>query len=142
MAETRWAAYRVKGSTGDVTTCQQCGRDELRGTVVLAILDAAGNEADVTYMGSSCAARATGWTQADVRGRVKSAQAEARAAAELECRERHEADRAAFCAWVLAEYGIRIRQAADLWEHEKVLGLTPFGVRKVYQAARPATGER
>ena len=44
---TAQAAYRVRGTTDDVTTCQICGKPELRGTVVLDILDADGNTEDI-----------------------------------------------------------------------------------------------
>lgn len=53
-------AYRVRGTTDDVTECQICGKPELRGTVVLEILDADGNAEDVTYAGTTCAAKVTG----------------------------------------------------------------------------------
>lgn len=49
--------YATRGTTDDVTTCQICGKPELRGTVILAILDADGNTEDVTYAGTSCAAK-------------------------------------------------------------------------------------
>lgn len=52
--------YAVRGTTDDVTTCQQCGRPELKGTVILAILDADGNTEDVTYAGTTCAAKMAG----------------------------------------------------------------------------------
>jgi hypothetical protein len=53
-------AYQVRGTTDDVTTCQICGKPELRGTVILAILDADGNTEDVTYAGTTCAAKMAG----------------------------------------------------------------------------------
>ena len=49
--------YATRGTTDDVTTCQICGKAELKGTVILAILDADGNTEDVTYAGTSCAAK-------------------------------------------------------------------------------------
>ncbi len=53
-------SYRVRGTTDDVTTCQQCGKPELKGTVILDILDADGNTEDITYAGTTCAAKMTG----------------------------------------------------------------------------------
>jgi hypothetical protein len=50
-------AYRVRGTTDDVTECQICGKPELKGTVIMDILDAAGNTEDITYAGTTCAAR-------------------------------------------------------------------------------------
>lgn len=53
-------SYRVRGTADDVTTCQQCGKPELKGTVILDILDADGNTEEVTYVGTTCAAKMTG----------------------------------------------------------------------------------
>jgi len=52
-------AYRVRGTTDDVTECQICGKPELKGTVILDILDADGNIEDITYAGTTCAGRLT-----------------------------------------------------------------------------------
>jgi len=49
--------FRFLGTTDDVIQCERCGKDELRSTVVLEVLDADGNAEDVTYYGSTCAAR-------------------------------------------------------------------------------------
>ena len=65
--------YRVKGTTDDVTTCQQCGRGGLRKTVALALLDVDGNEDEVTYFGVDCAARATGQRQTAIRNAAAAA---------------------------------------------------------------------
>lgn len=59
-ATTTPARFRYLGVTDECVECQQCGRTELRSTVVLAILDTDGSTEDVTYYGSSCAARALG----------------------------------------------------------------------------------
>jgi len=53
-------AFRYIGITDECVECQKCGKTELRSTVVLAVLDADGNTEDVTYYGSTCAARALG----------------------------------------------------------------------------------
>jgi hypothetical protein len=61
MATTRNAgsrtAYQVRGTTDEVTECQICGKPELKGTVILDILDADGNTGDITYAGTTCAGR-------------------------------------------------------------------------------------
>lgn len=73
--------YQVIGTTNDVTTCELCGRDELKGTVMLVALDLDGNpEGDPSYFGTSCAATAAGWTQGEVKARVAVAKKEAKAA--------------------------------------------------------------
>ncbi|MFD4234245.1 hypothetical protein [Streptomyces sp. NPDC058542] len=66
--------YKVKGITDDVTECGLCGRIELKGTVVLASLDADGNEdGGVDYFGTHCASKAAGWTVHEVNERVREA---------------------------------------------------------------------
>lgn len=54
--------YRVLGTTDEVTTCEICGREELKGTIVLGVLDADGNVEAEMYAGSSCGAKAAGRT--------------------------------------------------------------------------------
>lgn len=50
--------FRYYGMTDDTTTCDQCGRTELKRTIILMTLDADGNDDGLVYFGSSCAARA------------------------------------------------------------------------------------
>lgn len=55
--------FAIKGITDDVTTCECCGRRGLRRTVALMPLAADGAEdGEVTYYGTSCAARALNWS--------------------------------------------------------------------------------
>lgn len=51
------SGYRALGTSNDVTKCELCGKEDLRGTLVLAILDADGNQEEVLYAGSTCGAR-------------------------------------------------------------------------------------
>lgn len=99
VVTTAQKAFRVLGTTSDVTECDLCGRAELKGTVVLAPLDIDGNEEGVVYYGASCGAKAAGWTTKDVRRAAKDADAAARVA---------------YYAWSDMEtsYFIRIRDAA------------------------------
>lgn len=60
-AATTTKVFTVLGTTDDVTTCDCCGRANLKATVVLR-----NAEGDVAYYGRSCAAKATGWTVKDV----------------------------------------------------------------------------
>ena len=114
--------YSVKGTTNDVTTCEQCGRDELRATVVLQPLDADGNpDGDPAHFGTSCAAAAAEWTQREVTHRITAAKREAKATAVAAARAafwkaRHE-ETAAFSRWLketyptgrpAAEYGVAV----------------------------------
>lgn len=83
-------AYRVLGTTDDVTTCELCGRVELKSTVALQPLDPDGGaDGEPVYFGSDCAARAAGWTQKEVR---KAAGAADRARVEAERQRRNAID--------------------------------------------------
>lgn len=92
MNTTTAPAFRVLGTTNDVTECEHCGRTELRGTIVLLPLDADGNaDAEPVYYGAVCGARAAGTKTADLR---KAATAADKAKAEVERIERQrEADK-------------------------------------------------
>jgi hypothetical protein len=50
--------FRYIGITDECVVCQNCGKPELKSTIVLAVLDEDGNEEEITYYGSTCAARA------------------------------------------------------------------------------------
>ena len=51
--------FRYIGITDESTTCDNCGKVELKATVVIMPLDEGGaDEGDVVYYGSTCAARA------------------------------------------------------------------------------------
>lgn len=93
MTDTIAAAhkvFRVLGTTDEVTMCELCGRDELKGTIVLDELDEDGNATgNIVYYGASCGARAAGWTTKEVR---KAAEQADDAKREVE----REAQRAAF----------------------------------------------
>jgi hypothetical protein len=87
-------AYRVLGTTNDVTQCELCGRVELKGTVVMMPLDADGNEdGDAGYFGTACAARMAGWTVREVNAGVKAAAREERERAAQERARKDAADR-------------------------------------------------
>ena len=77
-------AYRVLGTTDEVTECEHCGRVDLKGTVRLGILDADGNVEDVTHFGAVCGARAAGWTAKDLRRAATAADRAAVEAARVE----------------------------------------------------------
>jgi hypothetical protein len=101
--------FRVAGTTDDVTTCDQCGKDDLRHTVVMVHLDADGNDDGVSYMGSDCAARAAGWTQARIRKLANAADRATKEQAERERLAKQAEERAKFekdfAAWLVATYG-------------------------------------
>lgn len=65
-------AFKILGTSTDVTECEVCGKVELKGTVALVALDADGNEdGEAFYAGTTCAARKVGAKSAEVRGAVK-----------------------------------------------------------------------
>lgn len=76
--------FQILGFTDEVTTCDLCGKPELKGTYVLQEYDATGGPiGDVVHFGSTCGRKAAGWTVAQWTGRAKSAIA-AQRLAELE----------------------------------------------------------
>lgn len=106
MTDTTTAAYRVLGSNDDETECWLCGRQDLKKTVVLEELDGEGNGTGRTVRyGVDCAARAAGWTQADVRKAVTAADDNARQAAQRERNARDRAATEAYHAWLRATTG-------------------------------------
>jgi hypothetical protein len=58
MTATTAPTFRYIGVTDECIECQRCGKTDLKSTVILMILDAEGNDEEVTYYGSTCAARA------------------------------------------------------------------------------------
>lgn len=124
-------AFRVLGTTNDVTACDLCGRAELKGTIVLASLDADGNEDAVVYYGASCGAKAAGWTTKDVRKAAKDADADARKA----YRAWSDAETSYFCQIRDAALGADARPVAVMdWSR------TPAAVTAMntWRAANPA----
>jgi hypothetical protein len=98
--------FRVLGTTDDVTTCELCGREELKGTVVLMPLDEDGNDfGEPVYYGSACGAKAAGWTTREVVSAAKKADTERR---EAERAAREAKDRewtATRDAWIADKFG-------------------------------------
>jgi hypothetical protein len=114
-------AYRVAGTTDEATECELCGKVELKVTVMLVPLDADGNaDGDVSYFGTSCAAKAAGWTVRDVRAGIK------RAADETRERERAERE-AVRCAEqkFLADWYVEHHGTPDLHEAARRAGMSP-----------------
>jgi hypothetical protein len=91
-------AFRVGGFTDEITNCELCGKVELRGTVQMIELDADGNDDTDHYFGTSCAAKAAGWTQKKVKAEVQSIAAKKVAA------KRAEEDRV-YRVWLAENYG-------------------------------------
>lgn len=109
VSTTTTTRYEIVGTTQDVTQCDQCGRNDLRGTIVLAVLEVTINDAtgaeewnhtgDIVHYGSDCGAKAVGYGPGKGRALRKEAEIADRAAA----RE----------AEMLAERRSRYRRALD-----------------------------
>lgn len=98
-------AFQVRGLTDEVTTCELCGRNELRGTVQLLELDADGNPVRDHYYGTGCAATAAGWTQNDLKDRVRAAQTARREAAAKQRAADHAHEMQFLSQWYQTHYG-------------------------------------
>ena len=59
--------YALLGIDDEVTTCDCCGKSELKCTMALSELDADGCEVAVVHFGRDCGARALGWKVAAER---------------------------------------------------------------------------
>lgn len=86
---------KVLGINDEVTTCECCGRSNLRRTVVL------GTDAGEVRYGTECAARAMKRGKLDVERAIRTAELEAAARRQAEANA--EWDR--YAAWLQATYG-------------------------------------
>lgn len=97
--------FRILGTTNDVTTCEHCGRTELKGTIILGVLDEDGNVVDRVHYGATCGARAAGQTVKEFRKAATDAdRPRLAAAAAARYAARHAADEA-FAVWAYENYG-------------------------------------
>lgn len=98
-------AYTVKGTTDEVTECELCGRVELKGTVILVPLDPDGNpDGEPVYFGTSCAAKAAGWTAKEVNRRVTVAKKDAATAHRLAAIKARDEENKAYGLWLKETY--------------------------------------
>jgi hypothetical protein len=74
--------FKVLGTTDERTSCDCCGRANLKATVALEDIETG----DIVYFGSACGARAAGWPMKAWKSEVKAAD-DNRAAAERAARE-------------------------------------------------------
>ncbi len=130
------ATYRVLGTTDEITRCEHCGRDDLRSTVVLAVLDDEGNDTgERVYFGSTCGAKAAGWTTARKFREDAAAADRAKGAAIRRARD------ARFAEWVQRTYGLTVTGPRDLYgiRNREATGADPVDVLDRY---RGETGEQ
>ena len=69
---TATKTFKMIGITDEVTSCDCCGRTDLKRTVVLERTD----DGVIVYFGTSCGARAIGWTTKEFTAAAKDAQIE------------------------------------------------------------------
>ena len=82
-------SYRILGTSNDVTTCDCCGRTDLKLTVVVGTLDTPGGAVmSEAYYGTTCAARATGAPSKRIKKAIDRL-AEAKRAAKRAAMDRH-----------------------------------------------------
>jgi hypothetical protein len=137
MSEKR----RIIGTTDEITTCSQCGREGLSHTVVIDFVDADGNaEGELDYFGSDCATKIfTGKKARQIETEARKADA-ARRAAEREARwVASEAERAVndapFYAWVTETYGFKCSSHGDIFDNSKMCGRkSPYALRAEFAA--------
>lgn len=132
MDATTFKAYRVEGTTEDMTDCMCCGRSDLKKTVILVPLDAdGGDDGEPVFFGVSCGAKAARWTVKEITQRITAAEKAAAAKRARAEEERRTAEHAAYCAWLTAKFGPKVRQPADLYRMSDV---SPYAVLKQYRA--------
>jgi hypothetical protein len=139
MNATDVVRYIVKGSTDDVTTCEVCGKPELKGTVILGFSDDSG----LTYAGSACAAKLAGRPVREIRSETKEADRanrEAERRAHSAANDARMAERyAGLGQWMADTFGIEGVEITSgdfshLSEHRGVTGLSVVGILRRYQS--------
>ncbi|MDT8915744.1 hypothetical protein [Amycolatopsis sp. PS_44_ISF1] len=109
LAETtQTLTYVTKGFTDDVTECEICGREELKGTVRLEITAPDGDVEGEVYAGVSCAGRRAGRPAAVIRSEAKAHETAVRAAWSAYRAAQHDAHMAASTA-ALGRLGLERR---------------------------------
>ena len=114
-------AFRILGTSDEVTACDCCGKSDLKSTVALMELDADGSDltGDAVYFGCVCAARAMRRQEKDVRRDVAAAD---RAAFQAELAARTERMNIHTRAW-FAHLDARCPSlAGDVFHQIKALG--------------------
>ncbi len=120
------------GTTDEVSTCDCCGKTNLKSTLALSV-----DGGEAVYYGVVCAARAIGRSEKEVRSGARAAdKAKAKAAAEAERKAHYEAfvaQRARWQAWLQANGTGR-----DDYEREASLGGYATAWRAFLSADRAA----
>lgn len=78
--DTQAFYFRAMGFNEDINQCDICGKDDLKGTVRMLIVDNDGNEEGQLQAGVICAARRAGRKAGEIRSEAKAADAAVRGA--------------------------------------------------------------
>ena len=144
VTKTTITRFAYLGTTDERTTCECCGKMNLKGTVAIRDLE---HDTD-HFFGSVCAARALKLKVAEVRKGTADADAERQRA---EARRRAEEERvrwAAFEVWVTERWGDALRDtdsksfSLDCRKCERVLGVYPVNVFTMFCDAMRAEGRK
>lgn len=149
-SEALFSGYRTRGMTDEVTDCERCGKPDLKGTVIVEVLDPDGNVTEVTYWGTTCAARYGKVKVSVVRAAARAAeqaQREAeRAARAAEMDARNARYWALFGPWLVERFGMTIPKGTTSWPrnsatelrlaaHAQGLGrVSPFGAMQMFES--------
>ena len=124
--------YRVLGTTDTITACGMCGREELKGTVVLDTGDG------TIHAGTGCAAKLAGRPATAITRAARAADKTARDATDAvrraEAEQAAAAEYAALRAWVLATYGVDCATPVAM-ANARPGGLSPVALRAARRAA-------
>lgn len=64
--------FKTFGTTTEYTTCENCGRENLKKTIVMGIVDVDGNrDGNESHFGVVCAAKLSGRTEKEIKEEVK-----------------------------------------------------------------------
>lgn len=104
------------GTTDDHTTCECCGRTDLKRTVIMRTLDADGNQIAQSFFGTTCAAKASGRKLSEIKAEAAEGDQAAREAEERARRARARELDAEWQAWLDAHSDApdRLSQIEDL----------------------------
>lgn len=94
--------YEALGTTDTETTCELCGRADLKSTVALRDIEAG----TVVHFGSDCAARATGWTVREVELAAVAADRAIELAAQAERDELARVESISWEGWLVERTGM------------------------------------
>lgn len=94
--------YEALGTTDEETTCDLCGRADLKSTVALRDIEAD----EIVHFGSDCAARATGWTVREVELAAATADQEIELAAQAARDELARIESIAWTSWLVEQTGL------------------------------------